>query len=899
MIKTTTQCSIHVLHLILRNTLLFLLFIFFALFVWLKVGIESKSLIIGSYNIEGLYIKLDKKLTLKVNRVVLPHSNDKSSLTDIDKSFDTIKYIFTFFDYIEINNMHVDDENINFIFADDLIYMNNNTYKIAGTIDKKRKKLKANISLFHLKNENIDFNGTVTYDLKTHTVFAKGKFSAYKIKGHLIAKKEAKNITFNVHSDTFENIKPVIEQFGLSPDVKAWIVDKVQAKRYTLKSLSGKLIAHNEHYKMDFDALQAEALFEDVKIFYQEDLDPILAKNFLLSYKNKALYFDLYQPKYKMKDMNGSTLSIVHLGEKDTTLHLDLHMKTAMDNQLKEILTAYDIVLPVKYKGERVDVNLKMGIPLGKEHIGRKSMHQKPTVFVNVDLHKGTLWYQNIKTKLIKGNVQFDNQKKSPIVTKLTLAQGVVAIGETKLPVESGRVDYANNLVTIDHVKVKENWYEGIVDGKIELDKQKASLKLNIDKVSIGDKEKFFVLENQKLNFYLLYKNNLRIDIPGLDLTIKKQKKGLLFELNHLAKIKPYLQNLPIDIDGGSLHIVKRGLSDYTLEGIFKRSACYFYNNDEKCHTLVPITGTIKKNSVDIYAFDKAFHYNSDKSRITLKKLNFDLGVFLRDTKNVTQKKTVKKSNRLVILGEKSNLRYKTHTLVTDSYDIEIDPNENIKAFASLDGDIVKFSKKGKKFSVEALRVKDKMLHPLIGFSGLKEGRYTLKLSGNSDEVRKGQIIIEGGNLSDFKAYNNTLALLNTIPALATLSNPGFSEKGFSIKRGLIDYTMVGEKINFKSIYIEGESANFVGKGSINLKTNTLDMQLAIRTARELGKIVGNLPLLGYILMGKDKSMTVGLTITGSLEQPIVQTSATKDILTLPLNLIQRTLESPVHIFNK
>jgi hypothetical protein len=76
-------------------------------------------------------------------------------------------------------------------------------------------------------------------------------------------------------------------------------------------------------------------------------------------------------------------------------------------------------------------------------------------------------------------------------------------------------------------------------------------------------------------------------------------------------------------------------------------------------------------------------------------------------------------------------------------------------------------------------------------------------------------------------------------------------------------------------------------------------MKLAIQTARELGSFVGNLPLLGYILLGKDKSITIGLEITGSLNQPVVNTTTVSDILTLPLQLIKRTLESPAHIINK
>ena len=76
-------------------------------------------------------------------------------------------------------------------------------------------------------------------------------------------------------------------------------------------------------------------------------------------------------------------------------------------------------------------------------------------------------------------------------------------------------------------------------------------------------------------------------------------------------------------------------------------------------------------------------------------------------------------------------------------------------------------------------------------------------------------------------------------------------------------------------------------------------MNLAIQTARELGKVVGAVPILGYILMGEDKSMTVGLTISGSLTKPIVKTSASKEILKLPLDLIERTLKSPAHILNQ
>jgi len=160
--------------------------------------------------------------------------------------------------------------------------------------------------------------------------------------------------------------------------------------------------------------------------------------------------------------------------------------------------------------------------------------------------------------------------------------------------------------------------------------------------------------------------------------------------------------------------------------------------------------------------------------------------------------------------------------------------------------------------------------------------------------VMRGEIIVEGGVMKNFKAYNNTLAFINTIPALATLHKPGYSNEGFTITSGVVEYRMIKRtKIIFDSIYIKGDSATIVGKGELDLKNNTINIELGVQVARELGKVVGSIPLVGYILIGKDKSITVGLQITGSLDKPKVNVSAAKDILSYPLALIKRTIEAP------
>lgn len=846
---------------------------------------------IGDYKIEGLYLKLGKKLTLRSEKVIIPASKEKPSFENIDKTFDNIKYLFTFFDYIDIRNIMFENNRMNFIFTDDILFLTSDDYEIAGTIHRSGQILRADVSMLHLKKEDITLKGDLSYDLKYHTLSTEGDFDAYNIKGRFLAKKKKDDVQFTISSESFTDLKTLIRTFNLRKSVESWITDRVYAEQYQLQRLEGHgTIAKDGGLKIDFDSLEGTLLFDNVKIFYQETLDPVLAKGLKLRYAKRALYFDLDAPVYKQRSLGGSSIAMTGLGgSTKTTLKLDLHMHTPIDDEVHKILKSYAITLPVKHKGKDADIVLQMDIPLGKKH-------ERSSVYVTVDVNDSMLWYQNVKIPVANAHVTFDNQKKENIAVDATLKKGTVDISKTKLAVLGGKGHYAKGIVRLDDVDVKESWYAGKLNGKINIKKKNAKLEFNAKSIQIGEKEKFIILKNKRLPLNLEYSKNLHINLPSLAVTITNRAKDMRIEINDITKIKPYLHNIDIEVEGGKLDIVKKN-DLYTFTGELRRKACFFYDKSDVCHTRIPCSGSIKKGILNFYAFDKRLHYNSAKSRIKLNKINIDLKKFL-DSK---EKRKGKKghSKKLVILGKKSKIRYEDHALLTDSYDIEISPKGNIQASGSLDGDIVQFTKKSGLFSVKAYRVKDKMLHPLINFNGLKKGRYSIKISGDPDKVMKGHVIVEGGIMSDFKAYNNTLAFINAIPALATLSNPGFSEKGFKIQEGVVDYRMIGDKIIFDSVYIKGPSATIVGKGEVNVKAQTIKVKLAIQTARELGKFVGNLPLLGYILMGKDKSMTVGLEITGSLNKPKVKTSAAKEILSLPLEIIKRTLESPGHIINQ
>ena len=856
MIKSTIMFSshaAHIVHVLLRDTLIFLIVLFLSLFAWIIYGIDIDKLSFGKYQINGLYIKLNKKLTLHVDKVIIPKTKNKSSIIKIDEAFSKIKYIFTYFDYIELNEINFKNNKLELLFIDNLLYVATNDYEVAGEIKKKGNLLVADISLFYIKKENIRVSGKVKYFIKKNRIETTGIFNAYNIDGNFAAFKQNETISFAVNTKEFSDLKTITDRLPIKDVLKSWIAYKIEGKKYKLESFSGSGKVVDGELDINLTSLRGLAIVNDVTLKFKDELKPVLSDELQIKYIDSSLYFALKNPTYNGRDLNGSRVSIESFKKDDIPkLKLNLHVMSNIDDNLQELLKAYHIEIPISQNGELVNADVNISIPLKKTN--------KHKIHALVD------------AKVKNSKIVFDSG--------------------FKLGVKEATVTYANGLVAIKDAKLKDKFYKGVANLNIYIKKKKIKLLLNVDRLNIG---KNFILKNKKLKINIDYKKFI-VSIPSLDVSIIKRDKKFVVKLLNLKTLKPYLKNIDIEIDGGKLFFATKKFNTFKFSGILKRDSCFFYDSDEVCHTQIPCSGTVSKNDFILNAFDDRLYINLNKSIIKVNGLNIDLKEFLKTREN--NSKSSKKSKALKIYGKKSTIRYEEHKLVSDKYDIKITQAGNIFANATLGTDKVKFVKKGSNIKIEALKIKDKLLHPLINFDGLQSGRYSFKNYGNPNRVMKGEVLIEGGVMRNFKAYNNTLALINTLPALATLQNPGYSDKGFEIKNGVAKYRKIGNKIIFDTIHIEGKSASIVGKGEIDLSKNTINMKLAIHTARELSKIVSSLPIFGYILLGDDKSITVGLKITGSLSKPKVETTATEDILKLPIELIKRTLSSPSNLLN-
>ena len=861
MIKTSAMFSAHAIHVLVRNTLIFFIILFIGLFAWLSLGIEIDTFKFSKYRVEGLYLKLDKKLILKAQKVSIPLSKASPSTRHIGETFENIKYLLTFFKHIDLKEIHFNNNILAVYYSDNILQVSSNDYLIRGNIRREGKMLKGTVPILQLKKRNILLRGDFSYDLHDDILETKGTFLFQKISGDFNVTKMQKNITFSINSDVFSDLHSLVDTFNLSTHIKTWIVDKVQAKKYELTSLKGKGSIQNKGFVLDTASLTGQALLKKVKIYFKEGLDPISAQSGTLTYNKKhGLVFDLDSPTYLERKLDGSEASIRGLDTNETMLTLNLHLDTPFDTVIHNILKAYDIHIPFTQKTGNINGTLKIDIGLKND-------------------------YFDVKSALI-------------------LSESNILIGKMPLHILSGQVSYEKQQITLKNISIQEPQYEGILSGTIHPNQQLANLVLYAQKVQLKSKKQtIFNLKHTKLPFSIDYNKHLIITIPKLSLTIKTQKDITTFKISDLKKVKSYVTDSEWFENGGELIFKTKDFKTFQFQGIMKPKECFFYEKQNVCKTRIPFHGTASKKNVYFYAFGKRIRYDKLKSHIHIKDINIDLKVFLekkQKNKKTKKQKKSKTSKKTIIIGENSNLRYDEYSLILDSYDVEVSPSGNIKALGSSLGDIIKFSKIKDNIAIQALRIKDKVLHPLINFKGLKHGRYSIKIEGSPQKIMKGQIIIEGGIMKDFKAYNNTAAFVKTVPSLASLHKAHYSKDGFQIEEGVIEYRMIKrKKIIFDSIYIRGSSATLVGKGTLDLEKKMIDIDLQIHVARTIGKVLGSIPLLGYILMGEDKSITVGLKISGTLNKPIVKTSAITDILSSPLGIIKRTFESPSHIINQ
>jgi hypothetical protein len=411
-----------------------------------------------------------------------------------------------------------------------------------------------------------------------------------------------------------------------------------------------------------------------------------------------------------------------------------------------------------------------------------------------------------------------------------------------------------------------------------------------------------FILKNPK-NRELLYQNSkIPLILSFSDKAIELESKELrahflstkkfwkldIASLNILAKKSPFLKKYYIN--NGSVAFQKQSDNTHvTFNG----------NIHYKYALLVDKTKDIKEYEVEGYiskaqtiylTVNKKLNIKIAKPiKISLHNMGINLGALVDFLNSLETSKNSKESIPLFAKAKNGFIKLdKERKALFDTLKIQYF-NEILTAQLNHKDAKAGFKLQKNLFHLYGHKFNDTFMQNLFIISKFKGGSLDFSIHGKLQEY-KGIFLVKNTTMLDYVILNNVLALINTVPSLATFSLPGYDKNGIFVKNAYMRFETKEKNFHISDLYIGSKELKILGKGEINLHNDTINLLMNLQT--DLGSDLSKVPLVGYILLDGE-SVSTSLKVYGPLKDPKVETMLAQDIAVAPLNIILRTLTLP------
>ncbi|MBZ7982433.1 AsmA-like C-terminal domain-containing protein [Campylobacter sp. RM12640] len=831
------------------NKIIKILFIFIFLiiaFVFvLANGISIKDFKLINIEISELYLKLDKKLILNINKVYIKKANSNEAL-DINQirkkilSLKEYKQVFLFFQSINIKNIQINDALVKIYYDENQLNIQSDDIEANIKINLYSNELLANIT--NLKYKNLYFYG----DIK----IAKD----VEIKGYLHSINNDLNAKINIINtkndfllgvDNLE-IKNQQEAFKhienyLKPILKEWLITRVKFDNF-----KGSFIVKIKNNQLENTL--GEGVFTNVIANYNDKAPNAYAKEVKLSLKDYSL-------KLLANNLNSQD-NITTIDEFNLTIdnllkpNIDINIisnNTLYNSEIEKILNAYNVVLGLKQNSGKTStlVNIK----LNNDH----------THNVKVD----------VKTN---GNYSFSNFNFNANLN----------------------ISVNDNLVAIQgNADTKEL---KISNADINLDTKTKLASVNIKTLGIDYKDYFYYSDKAKMNLNL---NNKTLDFPALNTTIYFDKNLLI--KSDISSIVSYSKQLKkLNFNDGDIELSSKDGAFFVNIFNAKFDFNLYKNNPNNLDNNYKYTQddfyiSIQNNITTINTKSNLINLNSQNNKTTI-----NLNNLIIDANKLNNDENNDSNNNIALNLLNSKIIYKDFLFNFKNLKLNKNPYEtSISASFIKGGDLIAQIGKNN-FKAYLRELSHQALNEIVNKEVFISGEIDLDAKGNTLSDYEGLINIRNAYLSNTKNYINLIAFIESIPALVTFNKPGFTKKGLGIKFGSIEFRNKNDIINIDKVNILGYNIDCSGQGIINTKSKTADITLNIFTLKNTNKIISNIPIVKEIFIGgKDNKIATQLKISGSLDNLEYKTSLAKDILTSPFILMKNIITLPKNIIDR
>ena len=848
----------------------FFIILILSLLLLLKYGIKINDFEFYGVKLEQLYIKLDKKIIVRAKQIKLPSFKkdvaQKSSDERLLNLSQGVDYLDTFFQEISLESVQIgDDFKIKILFLDDIFFVDSPYLNIDIKFQNEQQD---GIDHFIVKNLSLkDFNvsisgeGSANFDKDDYKF--DGNFTSHELNGKLSFALKDTLLTYKAYDVNASSIKDFIAELDsrihLNSEVKNWIYGYIVADDYHLNEINGK--ADLKKNDLFLNELNATANAKNLLVKFDKGLPAVNVAEANITLNNSKLKFDLTAPVYKGKKLDGSNVAINNIfDEKSANLELFIKTNSIYDEAINEILRGYKINVPVRQLSGKMDASLKILIKLDEKSL------------------------ENFDEKSVIANGDFK------------ISDAVLDIAGSKFNAKSALVKLVNtSTLNIDASGFGLDFFRANAKADINLQKSTGEIKGVIESFDLKEKnDEILAFKNEPftalLDFSKPDKTTLSIEPFGINLSFGDESVIATKNSNFIMQNSPLLkQNGVLGFDDVSikskdfvnLEILAKGLK-FDMPFLDKNGSKY-----DRDDFLI----TVSKAGVKVQSASKKLSLNIAEKGIEAK--SNDLNLLVLDDNS-----TKEQSTPLELFAKNGDIILKdlNKTLPFTSFSAEKKGKSTSLNGLAKQGRVGYFSDE-KSINLDATDISGEFINGLLGTKSFEGGKFRLKMLGENSKNFKAEVRFFGTYLKDYIFYQRLLSFLNSVPSLLSFKTPDFNDKGFTVKNGKILLTRKGDVIEFLAIEMIGTSADIGGRGTIDLKSKKINIDLELKILKDASGIIDKIPLINQIILGKDRSLSTVIAIRGTTEKPEYSTQILQDALLSPLKIIRNVLQAPFLIF--
>lgn len=829
------------------------------LFLVLKNGISISNIQFDFLKLEQLYIKLDKKLILRVKDMSLKSQdsskdtdskNADSVLEELLKVAKSISYLHMFVEEIDIANLDFKGDRIRILFKNDDFFVDNKSFLLRLNLYKEGENVNADIKNLWVKDHNLSVEGNLSINTKSefHHLNARATSHLLDFNASVSYKKGQVSYEFtDVNIRAFSRLlNQVREKMVFPEDLFWWLASGAKGEFYHIEYLKGFADIAKENYYLD--DIQGLALVQNVEVRLDDHMSPIEFPNLILKLDKQKLDFGFDKANYNGANLDKSSVYLYNIFNENIGINLHIQSENLkFDQKLSEALKPYGLNLPFYQKSGKIktDFSLRAGLAAS-----------------NVLEYSG----------------EFDLESATLSLLDLDVNKALVKLKQDDL--------------SIKNANVKNSFLEAAFNADVNLSSKKGVFAARISRLN----NELVDMKDQDVDFNLDFSQAVRFSIPkwGLDLNFQKGLELSLSKVSTLVPYSPLFKKFGLE-DASNIHYRSENFKDFVLQIDEARFKSDF---------LISGKSPYESDSFSINGQNDVVKINTTSNFInaTLGKQNKEIHL-----NNLTY--VYKKS-------EESGLKFEEENVVFDGVNAGIilaDMNKTLqfdKIQASLKKGILqaKASKNRADFELyyspsslklSAKNMDDGFINIFLQKQAVQGGVFNLSVIGNGLEFFQGRFTLKDTFVKDLKGLNTLVSFIDTVPSLLLFKSPTFNEKGLSLIEGNVIFNRKKDLLGVEAINLSGNSVDIFGLGNANLRLGTLDLDLELKTLKSASEAISKVPVLNYVILGKDQEISTHLKIDGTLEDPKFHTQILTDTLKTPFNLIKNIIQLPMNLLDK